>query len=72
MPDVILYIFLYLAIIIFDMMPLIKKKEKKSLLVYMPVLLFTLVINVLHGLGVHIPSPSGPIKDMVSMIFGIK
>lgn len=66
--------FLYLAILIFDIIPLMKKKRdnKKSLLIYMPVFLFTLVINILYGLGVKIPSPAEPVKDIIIWILGIK
>jgi hypothetical protein len=49
-----------------------KRDNKKSLLIYMPVFLFTLVINILYGLGVKIPSPAEPVKDIIIWILGIK
>lgn len=72
MIEVVIYVFLYLAIILFDVIPLIKKKRKKALLIYIPILLLTLVINILHGMGVKIPSPAEPIKEIVNGIFGTK
>ena len=65
-------ILLYLFIVIFEVIPLIKSKKKKTLLIYIPTLLFTLTINILFAMGVNIPSPANPIKDAVTLIFGIK
>jgi hypothetical protein len=68
----IICILFYIIVFIFDIVPLIKARRKKTLLVYLPVFLLTLVINILFGLGVKIPSPMLPIKNAVSLIFGVK
>lgn len=62
---------LYTLIFIFDIIPQIKEKRKKSLAVYLPVFFLTLAVNILYGLGFDIPSPAVPIKDLVSRIFGL-
>lgn len=62
---------LYVLIFIFDIIPQIRAKRKKSLAVYLPVFFFTLTINVLYGLGFTIPSPAVPIKALVDRIFGM-
>ncbi len=72
MPLVAICIVLYFAIYLFDLRLLIKKKEKKSLFFYIPIFLITFVINILFELGVDIPSPAGPIKDLVNLIFGLQ
>lgn len=61
---------LYTLIFIFDVVPQIKAKRKKSLAVYLPVFFFTLAINILYGLGFAIPSPAVPIQALVERIFG--
>lgn len=72
MAYLIISLFLYTGVLIFDIMPLIKKNSGRFMLIYLPVFLLTLTINVLYGLGVNIPSPADPIKDIVSSIFGLK
>ena len=72
MIEIIIYFALYLLIFAFDIVPLIKSKRKKSLTIYLPVFFLTLVINILFSLGVKIPSPAIPVKDVVSRIFGVK
>lgn len=72
MTEAVMYGFLYLAVIVFEIIPMIKKKNKKALYVYLPVLLLTFVINILHGAGVNIPSPIKPLKDLVTQMFRLK
>jgi hypothetical protein len=69
---IIICLFLYAGIFIFDMLPLMKKKNGKVILIYLPIFLFTLTVNVLYGLDFDIPSPADPIKNFVSSIFGLK
>lgn len=71
MAVVAIYAALYLFVFIFDIVPQIRAKRKKSLAVYLPVYFFTLTVNVLYGLGVNIPSPAVPIKELVDKIFGL-
>lgn len=71
MISAIFYIILYIVIIIFDVIPFIKNKDKKVLYIYMPILLVTLTINILYGFGVKIPSPIKPISEILTKIFGI-
>jgi len=72
MSDLITCIMLYFAIIVFDLRFLIKKKEKRALYFYLPVLILTFAINALNGLNYKIPSPSQPIEDIVGKIFKVK
>jgi uncharacterized membrane protein len=69
---IIICLFFYAGVFVFDMIPLIKKKDGKVILIYLPIYLFTLAVNVLYGLGFDIPSPADPIKNLVSSIFGLK
>jgi type III secretory pathway component EscR len=72
MTEAVMYIFLYIAIIVFEIRPMIKKKNKKALYIYLPVVVLTLTINILYGLGIYIPSPVKPVKDLVTQVLRLK
>ena len=63
---------LYLAVILFDLAPMIKNGKKKALYVYIPVFVLTLAVHILYGFGVEIPGPSKPIREAVGWILGVK
>jgi hypothetical protein len=62
---------LFAGVFIFDLIPQIKTKDKVLNIIYIPVFLLTLIINILYGLHVKIPSPAGPIKELVDKLLGI-
>lgn len=64
-----IYVALYLLVFIFDIVPQIKARRKKSLSIYLPVYFFTLTVNILYSLGFNIPSPAVPIHKLVDSIF---
>ena len=61
---------LYAVLFALDLRLFIKKKDRKVLLIYLPIFIFTLTVNVLYGLGYHIPSPADPIKIFITSITG--
>ena len=61
--------FLYAFLIIFDLIPLIKKKDKKALFLSIPIYLVTLTVNVMSGLGVKFPYINDMITRMITSIF---
>lgn len=63
-------IIIYGVIGILEIPPLVKKKEKKDLIVYISLYSVALVLSVLISLGVKIPSPADPIKKIVEYIIG--
>jgi hypothetical protein len=69
---IVITLFLYAGVFVFDFIPLLKKKNGKVILIYLPIFLLTLAMNILYGLGFDIPSPADPIKNLVSSIFGLK
>ena len=69
---IIICLFLYACVLVFDMIPLIKKKERKVVLIYLPIFLFTLTVNILYGLGFDIPSLATPIQYFVNTVLGLK
>lgn len=56
--------FLYAFLICFDLIPLIKKKDKKALFLNVPVYLLTLTVNVMVAFGFKF----FPINDMIKQI----
>lgn len=68
MEQVAIYAVLYSCIIVFGIIPLIKKKEKKVLYVYAAVVIVTLLINVMCCLNTCFPSPARLIKDFITDI----
>ena len=69
---VVLVILAYIIIGAIEIVPLVKKKEKKELVLYSATFLFAFVISVLLSLGVKIPSPAKPIEKIVMTILGKK
>ncbi len=72
MDGMLIYAVLYAVLIFFDLIPAIKKKDKKSLYFSIPVYLLTLGINVMIALGVNIPRFHEPIKQIINSVFHIQ
>ncbi len=68
---VILIVLAYSIIGFFEITPLVKKKQKKELIIYLATLTFAFIISILLGLGVRIPSPAVPIEKAVKAILDI-
>ncbi|PAB58216.1 hypothetical protein [Anaeromicrobium sediminis] len=65
-----LVLIVYGIIGIIEITPLVKKKKKKDLVVYLVLYTSALVLSVLISIGVKIPSPAIPIQKMVESIIG--
>ena len=63
---------LYIILIFADLVPIIKKGQRKSLWFSIPIYLFTFVLNILLGLGVKIISPNDIIEQIINYVFNIK
>ena len=53
------------AIVLFEVPPLVKKKEKKELLVFTILLMIGVVLSIVFALGKPIPNP----MDFITFIF---
>jgi len=67
-----LFTLFYTLILIFDLIPLAKKKKWKAYFLTLPIFILTYVVSILYALNVDIPSPATPIKDIITFIFKIK
>jgi len=61
--------FLYTILICIDLIPLIKKKNKKALFLSIPVYLLTLIVNVLEGFDIDFPPINAMITQIITSIF---
>jgi low affinity Fe/Cu permease len=69
MQYILICIFFYIILVFADLMPLFKKKDKKTLYVSVPIYIVTLILNVLIGLNVGITGLNMMIADMIKSIF---
>lgn len=67
---VILVIAFYIIVMYFEMVPLIKDKNRGKVILYSSLTIGSMIISVLLTLGVQLPSPSNQIKEIVVSIFG--
>ena len=65
-----LVIILYIIIMFFETIPILKEKNSGKILFYFSLIIFPMIISILLTLGVQLPSPSNQIKNIVISIFG--
>lgn len=68
MPIVVIGVFMILAL--YEFIPLIKQKLYKEVMVNGVIFIFAFVTFLLISVDVDIPSPSTPIRNFVTSIFG--
>ncbi|SHH07956.1 hypothetical protein [Tepidibacter thalassicus] len=67
---VFLVILAYLIIGVIEIVPLLKKNQKKELVLYSITFILAFVISILLSLGVKIPSPAKAIEKVVLTVLG--
>ena len=60
----------YVFFIILDIIPIIKSKQWKVFGIYAILITTAYVMTVLNELGVELPSPATPLKQIVTTIVG--
>lgn len=65
-----LVIISYIIVMFIETKVLFKEKNRAELIFYFSLTIFSMIISVLLTLGVHLPSPSNAIKNIVISIFG--
>lgn len=63
-------IILYILVMFFESIPLLKEKKKGKIICYFSLIIFSMIISLLLSMGVQLPSPSNAIKNIVVSIFG--
>jgi hypothetical protein len=60
----------YIIIMYFEAGVLLKEKNRVKMVLYFSMIIFSMILSVLLALGVQLPSPSNPIKNIVISMFG--
>ena len=64
-------ILVYLIVVIFDFIPIVKTGEKKVYLTYFAFLAISLTVLILYGMDIRVPGPTDFIMHSISTLFGI-
>lgn len=64
-------VFLYAGTVAFDFLPKLKGQPKKNKIVYCALIGISFIVLILYSLGIMVPSPAVPIKNLVKSIFKI-
>jgi uncharacterized membrane protein len=67
-----LVVFIFFLIFILEGLPLLKNKQRDSLILYFTILLISFSIMSLLALGIEVPGPSETIKKLVFTLLGKK
>lgn len=68
--NVFLVLIVYLLIVIFDMIPLIKKRQIRDIVPYSLIFFSAFVLSMVIALGIKLPSTAGWIGKAVEFIVG--
>lgn len=60
----------YVLFILIDVIPIIKNKQWKVLIIYSALITTAYTFSVLTELGIKLPSPTYPIKHIITAILG--
>lgn len=62
----------YILFIVFELLPILKDKDKKLFYTYGIIAMSTYIAHVMLIVGIKIPSPADPIKNLIISIFNLK
>lgn len=69
MIEIALCTFFYIMLVVFELVQIYKDKDKKLFWIYSIILFITYIIHILFIIGIKIPTPSDPIKNIITGIF---
>lgn len=64
---ILLFVFFYL----FDYKPVLKEGKKTEKIVHISIMSISFIVLILYSFGISVPSPTEPIKNVVSLLFGV-
>ena len=56
MQTALIYLFLYVLFFFIDLLPLIRKKEKKALFIYIPIFILTFAADIMISFAFKLPT----------------
>ena len=63
-------VILYACVVVFDLVPLFKKGQKKEGWIYTVCFAVTFCVLILHTLGISVPSPAPLIEKTIRALLG--
>ena len=69
MIELVMCTFFYILLVVFELVGIFKSKDKKLIWIYSIILVITYAIHILFIIGIKIPSPAEPIKNIITSIF---
>lgn len=66
----VLVILVYIIIGVIEIIPMVKKNQKKEIILYSVILMIAFIISLLLSIGVEIPSPAKAIEKIVLTVLG--
>ncbi|PKM52628.1 MAG: hypothetical protein CVV02_00390 [Firmicutes bacterium HGW-Firmicutes-7] len=67
---IIIVLFLYLFVILFDFIPIYTQLSKKDIGIYIVLIITALTLSVAIEMGIEIPSPAKPLEGIISFLIG--
>lgn len=64
---ILLFVFVYL----FNYKPVLKEGKKTEKIVHISIMSISFIVLILYSFGISVPSPTEPIKNVVSLLFGV-
>lgn len=65
---IILFVCIYSLFTILQSINLFKKKQKKELMLYLPMMLINIILIILIMMKIELPNPAGVIENLVDII----
>ena len=62
---ILLFVFVYL----FDYKPVLKEGKKTEKIVHISIMSISFIVLILYSFGISVPSPTEPIKNVVSLLW---
>lgn len=65
---IVIVLILYFFIVVFDFIPLVKKRMKKGKWFYLSTLIITFIVIMLDSMSIYVPSPALLIKFIIDSV----
>lgn len=69
MIELVMCTLFYILLVVFELIQIYRSKNKKLFWIYSIILIITYIIHILFIIGVKVPTPAEPIKNIISKIF---
>lgn len=67
----VIVILLFVFVYFFDYKPVFKNGKKNEKIVHVSIMAISFVILILFSIGITLPSPTEPIKNVINLLFDV-